>query len=89
MRRCERIIAKGAGHFVRVGLADGQAAATYEYGPFGEVIRETGARGNPFGFSTKYWDETGLLYYGYRYYNASMGRWVSRDPLEEEGSQGK
>jgi len=24
-----------------------------------------------------------LLYYGYRYYNASMGRWLSRDPLDE------
>lgn len=36
---------------------------------------------NPFRFSTKYQDdETDLLYYGYRHYNASTGRWLSRDP---------
>ena len=45
------------------------------------------AKANPFRFSTKYQDdETDLLYYGYRYYNASTGRWISRDPLEEAGA---
>jgi RHS repeat-associated protein len=59
-------------------------------GPFGEVIRATGpmAKANPFRFSTKYQDdETDLLYYGYRYYNASTGRWLSRDPIDEPGFQ--
>jgi RHS repeat-associated protein len=63
-------------------------SATYEYGPFGEVVRGSGAmaRKNPFRFSTKYQDdETDLLYYGYRYYSASLGRWLSRDPMEERG----
>ena len=37
--------------------------------------------------STKYHDaETGLYYYGYRYYSAEMGRWLSRDPRGEAGS---
>jgi len=37
-------------------------------------------------FSTKFYDwETGLYYYGYRYYNPSTGRWLSRDPIEEAG----
>src|SRR5690606_24656093 len=41
---------------------------------------------NPFGFSSKYEDsETGLLYYGYRYYDPAGGRWLSRDPIGEEG----
>jgi RHS repeat-associated protein len=60
----------------------------YEYGPFGEVIRATGpmAKVNPFRFSTKYDDdESDFLYYGYRYYNPSTGRWPSRDPLNEPG----
>ena len=60
-------------------------------GPFGEVIRATGpmAKANPFRFSTKYQDdETDLLYYGYRYYNASTGRWLSRDPIEERSGLG-
>ena len=35
---------------------------------------------------SKYFDtETGLYYYGYRYYDPETGRWLSRDPLEEEG----
>lgn len=37
--------------------------------------------------STKYFDtETGLYYYGYRYYELGMGRWVNRDPIGELGS---
>jgi RHS repeat-associated protein len=59
-------------------------------GPFGEPLRQTGpiAAGNPFRFSTKYPDqETGLLYYGYRYYNPATGRWLSRDPMEEDGGE--
>jgi RHS repeat-associated protein len=70
-----------------VNAADGSVAAQYEYGPFGEVLRATGpmAKANPFRFSTKYQDdETDLLYYGYRYYNAGTGKWLSRDPAEEE-----
>jgi RHS repeat-associated protein len=57
-------------------------------GPFGELLRATGpmAKANPFRFSSKYQDdETDLLYYGYRYYSASSGRWNSRDPIEERG----
>jgi len=39
-----------------------------------------------FGFSTKYTDkETGLLYYGHRYYDPVTGRWPSRDPIGERG----
>ena len=60
----------------------------YAYGPFGDLIRATGpmAKANPFRFSTKSQDdETDLLYYGYRYYSASTGRWLSRDPIEERG----
>jgi RHS repeat-associated protein len=71
-----------------VSAADGTIAARYEYGPFGELLRATGpmAKANPFLFSTKYYDwEAGLYYYGYRYYSASTGRWLSRDPIMEKG----
>jgi RHS repeat-associated protein len=67
-------------------MAGAGLAAAYEYGPFGELIRATGsaAESNPFRFSTKYQDEeTGLLYYGYRYYQPVTGRWLSRDPIGE------
>jgi uncharacterized protein RhaS with RHS repeats len=68
-----------------VALLDGNAgtaSANYEYGPFGEVIRATGtmASANPFRFSTKFTDdESDFVYYGYRYYNPSTGRWPNRD----------
>ncbi|HEU5072054.1 MAG TPA: RHS repeat-associated core domain-containing protein [Verrucomicrobiae bacterium] len=71
-----------------VKASDGIVSAQYEYGPFGEVLRATGpmAKANPFRFSTKYQDdESDLLYYGYRYYNPSTGRWPNRDPIEEQG----
>jgi RHS repeat-associated protein len=79
----------GNGNVVALfNAANGSESARYEYGPFGEVIRATGpmAKANPFRFSTKYQDdESDLLYYGYRYYNASTGRWLSRDPIQERG----
>jgi uncharacterized protein RhaS with RHS repeats len=28
---------------------------------------------------------TGVRYYGFRYYNPQTGRWISRDPIEEQG----
>jgi RHS repeat-associated protein len=74
-----------------VNATDGTISAQYEYGPFGEIIRATGptAKVNPFRFSTKYQDdETDLLYYGYRYYHLATGRWLSRDPIDEDGSKG-
>jgi len=64
----------------------GTNVARYEYGPFGELVRATGpmAKANPFRFSTKFQgDETDLLYYGYRDYNARTGRWLSKDPVLE------
>jgi len=92
----ENIVGNGV-HFVAydgngnvaalVNAATGAVSANYEYGPFGEVIRATGpmAKLNPFLFSTKFYDwETGLLYYGFRYYNPSTGRWIGRDPAEED-----
>jgi RHS repeat-associated protein len=71
-----------------VNAADGTTVANYEYGPFGEPIRITGAmaKNNPFLFSTKYYDsESGLYYYGHRFYNPSTGTWPNKDPKGELG----
>ncbi len=41
---------------------------------------------NRFRFSTRYFDqESQLYYYGYRFYSPELGRWITRDPVEEEG----
>ena len=68
--------------------ADGTLSAEYDYGPFGERLQATGPLHDqfPHRFSTKYQDpETRLLYYGHRYYNPETGRWLSRDPIGEDG----
>lgn len=74
-----------------VGLVDaatGMTSATYTYDSFGNTLQETGASllASSFRYSSKYTDqETGLIYYGYRYYNPQTGRWTSKDPVGEEG----
>jgi RHS repeat-associated protein len=71
-----------------IKASDGSIAAAYEYDAFGKTIRESGpyAASNPFRYSTKYTDsETGLVYYGHRYYSPTLGRFINRDPIEEAG----
>ena len=68
--------------------ATGNVVAHYEYSPFGKLTVSTGtyADDNPFRFSSEYADnETGLVYYNHRYYSPELGRWLSRDPIEEKG----
>jgi len=70
--------------------SSGSPAAVYEYSPFGETLQanvtDSDLGDNPFQFSTKYGDpETGLVYYGNRYYNPHFGRFINRDPIEEGG----
>jgi RHS repeat-associated protein len=36
-------------------------------------------------FHGEFMDETGLYNYGYRSYHPQLGRWISRDPIEENG----
>ncbi|WP_339132888.1 MAG: RHS repeat-associated core domain-containing protein [Candidatus Electrothrix sp. GW3-4] len=67
---------------------DGSVVAAYEYAPFGGLTSAMGSYAdvNPFRFSSKYADDVaGLYYHGYRYYSPELGRWLSRDPIGEEG----
>ncbi len=76
----------GNGNIVGWIDAGGNLACRQEYDPFGSLIAREGSVEIPVGFSTKYRDEeTGLIYYGYRYYDPVTGRWPSRDPIEEAG----
>ena len=44
------------------------------------------AKANLVRFSTKCQDdESGFCYHGYRYYDPNTGRWLGRDPSEEDG----
>jgi RHS repeat-associated protein len=71
-----------------VSATDGTESARYEYGPFAEPLRVTGdvACVNPIRFGTQYQDDvTGDSKYLFRDYTPSIGRWLSRDPINENG----
>lgn len=66
---------------------DGEVVQHIEYVPFGEVfIEERNSIWNtPYLFNAKEFDEeTGLYYYGARYYDSRLSLWISTDPLQEK-----
>ncbi len=77
----------GNGNVSEYLASNGTVAAHFEYDPFGNTVVNTDMAGLfAYRFSTKSTDfETGLFYYGYRYYDPLTGRWPSRDPIEENG----
>lgn len=61
-----------------------QVVAAHQYDPFGVALATSGSLSQPLRFSGKPYDaETGLYYFGYRFYNPFLGRWLSREPLGE------
>jgi len=63
---------------------------TYRYDPFGNTITTTGtnAANNVYRFSSKERHaNTGIYYYGYRFYDPNLQRWPNRDPINELGFQ--
>ena len=78
------------GNIVCYVSESGTIAAQYVYDPYGNVIEAVGSNVDifSFGFSTKYLDrETGMLAYQLRYYLPDHGRWLNRDPIEEQGGE--
>ena len=73
--------------------AAGNLVATFAYDAFGNRIEQSNNPNNRtieqflrFRYSTKYLDpESGLYYYGYRFYSPVLARWLTRDPIEEQG----
>ena len=78
------------GNIVLYVSETGSIAAQYVYDPYGNVVETYGnlAEAFSFGFSTKYHDrETGMVGYQRRFYRPDLGRWLNRDPIEEEGGE--
>jgi RHS repeat-associated protein len=73
------------GSVVRVG--DGtNAAATYEYDSFGQVVKQTGSAQSSYLFHGREFDqESGLYYFRARYYDPGLGRFLNEDPLAFAG----
>ena len=78
----------GMGNVVQYVDKYGALVAQYEYDAFGNTIRKSGTKADELKmrFSTKYFDdEAGLYYYGHRFYSPRIARWLTRDPIEEDG----
>jgi RHS repeat-associated protein len=74
------------GNIVHISSSNQVPLASYTYSPFGEVLLKEGPFDSRYQFSTKEYDEpTAMNYYGYRFYNPELGRWINRDPLGERG----
>ena len=65
----------------------GAAVKTVEYDSFGNVIADSNsAFAVPFGFAGGLFDtDTGLTRFGFRDYDAAVGRWTAKDPILFEG----
>lgn len=74
-----------AGHVVcLIESSTGQNIETYRYSAFGEELFEEAM--TPWRFSSKRIDnESGLVYFGRRYYDPVCGRWISQDPIGRDG----
>ncbi|MFJ6943304.1 RHS repeat-associated core domain-containing protein [Streptomyces wuyuanensis] len=70
-----------------VGLAnqDGTIATRYTYDPYGQPTTSGAASSNPYSFTGRENDDTGLLYYRNRYYEPETGRFISQDPIGHAG----
>ncbi len=80
--------ADGGGNIT--ALVDGRqnVVARYRYDPFGNLLGLAGplAEVNLYRFSSKEQHAaSGLYYYGFRFYDPSLQRWLNRDPIGERG----
>ena len=55
-----------------------QPLESYRYTAYGEEL--TNSKLSPWRFASKRVDETGLIFFGRRYYQPALGRWITQDP---------
>ena len=78
----------GMGNVVQYVDKMGSIVAQYVYDAFGNTTKKSGVKADELKmrFSTKYFDdESGLYYFGHRFYSPRIARWLTRDPIEERG----
>jgi RHS repeat-associated protein len=64
----------------------GGVVARYDYDPYGRRTKLSGTFDSDFGFTGHYYHApSGLHFAPFRAYSAELGRWLSRDPIEEGG----
>jgi RHS repeat-associated protein len=70
-----------------IALTDdtGVVKTTYTYDPFGNATISGETSDNPFQYTGRENDNTGLYYYRARYYSPELQRFISEDPIGFEG----
>jgi RHS repeat-associated protein len=79
-RNGEFFLPNSLGSTTALTSSGGSVSQSYLYGPFGNLLNSP-TDSNPFQFTGRENDGSGLLYYRARYYNPVWGRFVSADPL--------
>jgi RHS repeat-associated protein len=65
---------------------NGTIQARYDYDPYGRRTKISGSLDADFGFTGHYFHApSGLCLTFFRAYDSDLGRWLSRDPIEEKG----
>ncbi|MEZ4335172.1 MAG: RHS repeat-associated core domain-containing protein [Sandaracinaceae bacterium] len=65
-----------------VDTSSGSVVQAIDYDAFGRVVRDTNPGFQPFGFAGGLYDpDTGLVRFGARDYDPSVGQWTARDPI--------
>jgi RHS repeat-associated protein len=73
-------VADRSGSVTHLFNAKGEVAASYAYDAFGKMkTRQRTTIANPFAYTGRELDPTGLYYYRARYYDATLGRFLSND----------
>ncbi len=80
--------ADGNGNITYIVNSSQALAASYRYDPFGNKISSSGtlANANVYRFSSKeIHAASSMYYYGYRFYDPNLQRWINREPLGDLG----
>ncbi len=75
------LLSDGLGSTVALTNDADAVLSEYSYDPFGTTMSSGAADANPFQYTDRENDDTGLYYYRARYYHPGLARFISEDPI--------